>query len=426
MSRLHFFKKTCLRLGAVVLVLLAMNQTASAQIKLGDNPGVLNPNAILEMESTTKGLLMPRMTATQMNAIAAPSEGLMVYNTTDNCVFVYKASTSAWLSMCENYWTLNGTQLYNNAGTTVGIGTNTPAYKLDVSAAADPLRLTGVQAGVAGDEIVTINATGVIRKRGLSDVIGDGLDANNGITLTKGNPNLFQLGGPLIKNTNIAQATFNMTFTGVGKFGIGAATPTTKLHILPDGTDDPLRLEGLNSGAVTDSFLTVDAATGVVRKRSTNDNFWNLLGNSGTNPSTNFLGTRDNVDMVIRTNNTEKVRVLANGNVGIGTATPNSTLQVAGSVSFPIRLTSASTTAAATDYTIIANCSGGSVTITLPAAGTVAGRMYVLKKSDESINTMVFSTPVRLTAAVSVTSYNFPTTITIQSDGTDYWVLNRF
>lgn len=49
-------------------------------------------------------------------------------------------------------------------------------------------------------------------------------------------------------------------------------------------------------------------------------NAWNLTGNAGTNATTNFIGTTDNVDLVTRTNNTEKMRVLSDGRVGIGTA----------------------------------------------------------------------------------------------------------
>ncbi len=49
---------------------------------------------------------------------------------------------------------------------------------------------------------------------------------------------------------------------------------------------------------------------------------WKLTGNSGTNPSVNFVGTIDNQDLVFRTNNTEKVRFTADGYVGIGTASP--------------------------------------------------------------------------------------------------------
>lgn len=54
---------------------------------------------------------------------------------------------------------------------------------------------------------------------------------------------------------------------------------------------------------------------------------WTLVGNAGTNPSTNFLGTTDARDLVLRTNNAERVRVTSAGRVGIGTPTPAYTLQ---------------------------------------------------------------------------------------------------
>jgi hypothetical protein len=46
------------------------------------------------------------------------------------------------------------------------------------------------------------------------------------------------------------------------------------------------------------------------------NNLWKLNGNSGTNAATNFIGTTDATDFVLRTNNTERMRVLSGGNVG--------------------------------------------------------------------------------------------------------------
>jgi hypothetical protein len=57
---------------------------------------------------------------------------------------------------------------------------------------------------------------------------------------------------------------------------------------------------------------------------------WKLLGNAGTVATTNFLGTTDAVDLVFRTNNTEKMRVMSGGNVGIGTDAPVSLFQLSG------------------------------------------------------------------------------------------------
>jgi hypothetical protein len=55
---------------------------------------------------------------------------------------------------------------------------------------------------------------------------------------------------------------------------------------------------------------------------------WSLTGNAGTNPATDFLGTTDNKTLIVRTNNTEALRVLANGNIGMGTDLPSSKLEV--------------------------------------------------------------------------------------------------
>ena len=58
---------------------------------------------------------------------------------------------------------------------------------------------------------------------------------------------------------------------------------------------------------------------------------WNLLGNTGTLPANNFLGTADNQDLVFRTNNTEKMRVQTGGYVGIGTSAPGATTHIVNS-----------------------------------------------------------------------------------------------
>ncbi len=61
---------------------------------------------------------------------------------------------------------------------------------------------------------------------------------------------------------------------------------------------------------------------------STGTSGWSTTGNSSTTAGTNFLGTTDAVDFVIKTNNTERARFLSSGYVGIGTTTPAVPLHV--------------------------------------------------------------------------------------------------
>jgi hypothetical protein len=60
--------------------------------------GTTSPNssAQLEVSSTNKGVLLPRLTQTQINAISSPPAGLQVYNTTQNCINVFNGSS--WTS----------------------------------------------------------------------------------------------------------------------------------------------------------------------------------------------------------------------------------------------------------------------------------------------------------------------------------------
>lgn len=59
---------------------------------------------------------------------------------------------------------------------------------------------------------------------------------------------------------------------------------------------------------------------------------WEITGNANTDPTANFVGTTDGEPLVLRTNSTERMRLDADGNVGIGTATPRNPLDVNGSV----------------------------------------------------------------------------------------------
>lgn len=67
---------------------------ADQYVNIGGNRNTQNnTSAVLELESTIKGFLPPRMTTTQKNAIATPATGLMVYDTTLNVITYYNGTT---------------------------------------------------------------------------------------------------------------------------------------------------------------------------------------------------------------------------------------------------------------------------------------------------------------------------------------------
>jgi len=68
------------------------------QIKIGDNPQTINPNSILELESTDRAFVLTRVTTAQMNDIL-PSRGAMVYNIDQRCVFQFDGTR--WRSLCS-------------------------------------------------------------------------------------------------------------------------------------------------------------------------------------------------------------------------------------------------------------------------------------------------------------------------------------
>jgi hypothetical protein len=51
-----------------------------------------NESAVLDVYSTSKGMLVPRMNTDQINLISAPANGLLVFNTDDNSFWFYNGT----------------------------------------------------------------------------------------------------------------------------------------------------------------------------------------------------------------------------------------------------------------------------------------------------------------------------------------------
>ena len=84
----------------IVLVLIStlVHFNLIAQVGIGTtNP---HSSAALEVSSNNSGFLPPRMSTIQRNAIDDPIAGLMIYNTTENCINYW--NSEEWISLCGN------------------------------------------------------------------------------------------------------------------------------------------------------------------------------------------------------------------------------------------------------------------------------------------------------------------------------------
>ena len=122
----------------IAMALLGMftTFTATAQNNVGIGTSAPDASAALEIESTTQGLLPPRLNGLQIINITSPAEGLMVYNTTDKKLNVFNGVN--WEDMTGSsvtfyvpvYLRLNGETplaIYNSLVT----GGSTPSAALD-------------------------------------------------------------------------------------------------------------------------------------------------------------------------------------------------------------------------------------------------------------------------------------------------------
>jgi len=128
-----------------------------------------------------------------------------------------------------------------------------------------------------------------------------------------------------IKNTIFGIGMNGTLAAPAGSIGINVSAPTNTLHV--KATADPLRLEGLQTGAVTDNVVVADA-NGVLKSISSSNitaNNWSLTGNAGTTAGTNFLGTTDSQDLIFKTNNLERLRITQTGRLDFSNTSGSNT-----------------------------------------------------------------------------------------------------
>jgi hypothetical protein len=115
------------------LLFLALSISVNAQVAINSDGSTPNNSAMLDVKSTSRGMLVPRMSTVQRNAIASPATGLLIFCTDNNQFYLNKGTpaTPNWVIL-NSKWLSSGANISFTGGN-VGVGTLTPEAPLSVA-----------------------------------------------------------------------------------------------------------------------------------------------------------------------------------------------------------------------------------------------------------------------------------------------------
>lgn len=183
-------------------------QFSIGQQNIGINTNSPDSSAILDIVSSDKGILIPRLSSVNRLDIDSPANGLMVYDITEDALFIYSDTCTCWNiipNKSQLFWDIKNNNIYNLNDKNVGIGTDNPVGKLHIK--GDTTAFTKF---IISNHDSTYNII----------VILD--ETEEGITFNGSNSG---------QNIKLFQALFN------GNFGIGT-TPDALLHLKPHNSDE--------------------------------------------------------------------------------------------------------------------------------------------------------------------------------------------
>lgn len=155
---------------------------------------------------------------------------------------------------------------------------------------------------------------------------------------TNATDRLFVIGNAIDTNDNgiidSSERSDALVLLKNGNAGFGSSTPQDRLHVVGN-------IRMVDGNQSIGKVLTSDA-NGTATWQNASANAWGIIGNSGSNSATNFIGTTDNQSLAFRTNNIEKARITENGDIGIGTTTPARKVEISGAGDLYTRITNTS------------------------------------------------------------------------------------
>jgi hypothetical protein len=213
-----------------LLLSLATHVCLMAQ-NVGIGTTTPNAGAVLDIQSNTKGMLIPRMTTAQRDAISPAPAGLLVFDNTTGS-FWFKGNTN-WIELVDtakNSWKQTANEVYARPNTNVGIRTTAPKFPMDVHTndAVDgyTMRLRNPTNAAGAKTTLLLSSSNY-------NFFGNAAPASAITSLAGGNSSQHLLFSTC---SYIAEPVERMRIDSSGNVGIGLTNPETKLHIAA-GTD---------------------------------------------------------------------------------------------------------------------------------------------------------------------------------------------
>lgn len=159
------------------LLQLCSQFSVAQSVAINTDGAVANASAILDVKSSTKGLLIPRLSTTQRTAIASPATGLLVFDTDFNAFWFFDGTAWKKLDAAGNSWSITG-----NSGTTAGthfIGTTDGVDAVLKTNNTERMRWLNA---VNGNNSIAAISTGDLTVNGISIGRGPGNVVSNTVT----------------------------------------------------------------------------------------------------------------------------------------------------------------------------------------------------------------------------------------------------
>lgn len=301
----------------MVIVYALFTNTMAQGVAINGNQADPHPSAILDITSTEKGLLIPRMTMAERNLISSPAEGLIILQT-DNNPGLYNYTGTGWEIIGKDSYSLND---LSDAGTTsacvfLGATAGNCNGTGDNNFASGSFALSNLSAGTDNIAIggnALLNATNeayniAIGSNALADISNSGY--SNNVAIGVSSLQYLVTGSNNTALGYLAMQGIDEAWTGSDNTGIGAGA----LSNLEGGSNNIGLGNGAGSNITTGSNnIVIGGSDNEVPTPAGNNqlNIGNLIYGTGLDGTGSTLST---------------------GNIGIGVTNPTEKLHVAGQI----------------------------------------------------------------------------------------------